>query len=225
MGVLQGIGRVLGGHGWRVADQAAAQAAQQLEYPAKLNLDGAEITLSLLEAADKDAMLTFARALPVHDMLFLRRDITEPEVVDAWLRDIADGYNTTVIATLEGEIVGYAGVNSDRMSWTRHVAELRVLVSESMRGKRLGRLLTEQAFAIARELGVKKMMAQMTTDQRAAISVFSRMGFQREARLRNQVMDRDSGMHDLQIMSLDVDEFQAKIDVMLLSAQSEFMGI
>ena len=63
------------------------------------------------------------------------------------------------------------------------------------------------------------------TDQGAAIKVFTRMGFQREARLRNQVMDRDSVLHDLQIMSLDVDEFQAKIDVMMLSAQSEFMGI
>jgi len=225
MGVLQSIGNVLGGHGWRVADQAAAQAAEQLEYPATLNLDGAEITLRKLEAGDKNAMLAFARTLSAHDMLFLRRDITEPEVIDAWLRDIEDGFNTTVIAVHDSQIVGYAGVNSDRLSWTRHVAELRVLVSASMRGKHLGRLLTEQAFALARDRGVKKMMAQMTTDQKAAIKVFSSMGFQREARLRNQVMDRDSGLHDLQIMSLDVDEFQAKIDVMLLSAQSEFMGI
>ena len=225
MGVLQSVGRALGGHGWKVADQAAAQAAQKLEYPAVLNLDGTEITLRLFEPGDKDAMVAFARAQPAHDLLFLRRDITRPEVVDAWLRDIADGFNTTVIATHDDAIVGYAGVNSDRMSWTRHIAELRVLVDSSMRTKRLGRLLVEQAFAIARERDVKKMIAQMTTDQEGAIRVFTRMGFQREARLRNQVMDRDSVLHDLQIMSLDVDEFQAKIDVMMLSAQSEFMGI
>ncbi|MXZ45910.1 MAG: GNAT family N-acetyltransferase [Chloroflexi bacterium] len=225
MGVLQSVGRALGGHGWKVADQAAAQAAQKLEYPAVLNLDGTEITLRLFESGDRDAMVTFARAQPVHDLLFLRRDITQPAVVSAWLQDIEEGFNTTVIATHDDAIVGYAGVNSDRMSWTRHVAELRVLVDASMRSKRLGRLLVEQAFAIARERDVKKMVAQMTTDQGGAIRVFTRMGFQREARLRNQVMDRDSVLHDLQIMSLDVDEFQAKIDVMMLSAQSEFMGI
>lgn len=225
MGVLQSVGRALGGHGWKVADQAAAQAAQKLEYPAVLNLDGTEITLRLFESGDRDAMVAFARAQPVHDLLFLRRDITQPAVVDAWLQDIEEGFNTTVIATHDEAIVGYAGVNSDRMSWTRHVAELRVLVDASMRSKRLGRLLVEQAFAIARERDVKKMVAQMTTDQGGAIRVFTRMGFQREARLRNQVMDRDSVLHDLQIMSLDVDEFQAKIDVMMLSAQSEFMGI
>ena len=122
------------------------------------------------------------------------------------------------------QLLGYASVASDRLSWTRHVAELRILIAPRMRGKRLGRLLTEQAFALAKERDVKKMMAQMTTDQEAAIKVFSRMGFQKEARLRNQVIDRDGGLHDLQIMSLDVEEFQAKIDVMLLSAQSEFLG-
>ena len=225
MGVLQTVGRALGGHGWKVADQAAAQAAQRLEYPAILNLDGTEITLRLFGPGDEDAMVTFARAQPVHDLLFLRRDITQPEVVVAWLKDVEDGFNTTVVATHDEAIVGYAGVNSDRMSWTRHIAELRVLVDSSMRTKRLGRLLVEQAFAMARDRDVKKMMAQMTIDQGAAIKVFTRMGFQREARLRNQVMDRDSVLHDLLIMSLDVDEFQAKIDVMMLSAQSEFMGI
>ena len=225
MGVFESIGKLLGGHGARVADQAAAQAAELLEYPAHLRLDDTEIVLRKLAQGDQEAMLAFARGLPAHDLLFLRRDITRPEVVDAWLEDVGDGFNDTVIALRGDEIVGYAGVNSDRMSWTRHIAELRVLVSASMRGHRLGRLLTEQAFALARERGVKKMMAQMTTDQEAAINVFGRMGFEREARLRNQVMDRDGNLHDLQIMSLDVEEFQAKIDVMLLSAQSEFMGI
>jgi L-amino acid N-acyltransferase YncA len=225
MGLLQQIGRMLGGDGWRVADQAAAQNAEPLELPAHITLDSTELTLRRFGAGDEQAMLTFARSLPPHDLLFLRRDITESEVVEAWVRDVIDGYYDTIIA-LEGErIVGYASVASDRMSWARHVAELRVLIAASMRGKHLGRLLTEQAFAIAKQRGVKKMLAQMTTDQIAATKVFERMGFHREARLRNQVMDRDGVLHDLQIMSLDVDEFQAKIDVMLLSAQSEFLGI
>ena len=42
--------------------------------------------------------------------------------------------------------------------------------------------------------------------------------FEREARLRNQLIDRDGQLHDLQIMSLDVDEFRAKVDLMAVSA-------
>ncbi len=221
MGVLQSIGRLFGG---QIADQVAAQSAEPLEYPATITFDDTTLTLRFLERGDKEAILQFAQELPPHDLLFLRRDITDPAAVDEWMRDIEDGYRATIVAAEGARIVGYASVASDRLSWTRHVAELRILISPRMRGKRLGRLLTEQAFALAKERDVKKMMAQMTTDQEAAIKVFSRMGFQKEARLRNQVIDRDGGLHDLQIMSLDVEEFQAKIDVMLLSAQSEFLG-
>ena len=222
MGLLQGLGRLFGG---QIADQVAAQSAEPLEYPAAIALDGETLTLRFLERGDREAMLDFARKLPAHDLLFLRRDITDPSNVDQWIEDIEEGYYTTIAAVRNDAIVGYTSVATDRLGWTRHVAELRVLISHEMRGKHLGRLLTEQAFAFAKQRGVKKMMAQMTTDQEAAIKVFSRMGFQREARLRNQVMDRDGALHDLQIMSLDVDEFQAKIDVMLLSAQNEFLGI
>ena len=222
MGLLQGLGRLFGG---QIADQVAAQSAEPLEYPSAISLDGVTLTLRFLERGDREAMLDFARQLPVHDLLFLRRDITEPATVDQWIDDIEEGYYTTIAAVRDDRIVGYTSVATDRLGWTRHVAELRVLISHEMRGKHLGRLLTEQAFALAKQRGVKKMMAQMTTDQEAAVKVFNRMGFQREARLRNQVMDRDGALHDLQIMSLDVDEFQAKIDVMLLSAQNEFLGI
>ncbi len=222
MGVLQSIGRLFGG---QIADHVAAQSAEPLEYPATITLDDTALELRFLERGDEQAMLEFAQRLPAHDLLFLRRDITDPDTVDEWIRDVEDGYRTTIVAAEGDRVVGYASVASDRLSWTRHVAELRILISPRMRGKRLGRLVTEQAFALAKERDVKKMMAQMTTDQEAAIKVFSRMGFQKEARLRNQVIDRDGGLHDLQIMSLDVEEFQAKIDVMLLSAQSEFLGI
>ena len=222
MGLLQGLGRLFGG---QIADQVAAQSAEPLDYPAAISLDGVTLTLRFLERGDRETMLDFARQLPIHDLLFLRRDITEPSNVDQWIEDIEDGYYTTIAAVRDDQIVGYTSVATDRLGWTRHVAELRVLISHEMRGKNLGRLLTEQAFALAKQRGVKKMMAQMTTDQEAAVKVFTRMGFQREARLRNQVMDRDGALHDLQIMSLDVDEFQAKIDVMLLSAQNEFLGI
>ena len=43
-------------------------------------------------------ILAFARALPEHDLLFLRRDITQPDQVDAWLRDTTAGNATTVLA-------------------------------------------------------------------------------------------------------------------------------
>jgi L-amino acid N-acyltransferase YncA len=225
MEILRTIGRLLGGHGWRLSEQLEAQGSGPLDYPATVTVGESTLTLRPLETGDKDTILTFARTLHPHDLLFLRRDITQPEIVDAWLENVASARYETVVAVGErGEVMGYATVASDGLSWTRHVAELRVLVAVEMRGQRLGRLLTEQAFGLAKRRGVRKMMAQMTTDQRAAIQVFKRMGFRPEAKLHNQVMDRDGLLHDLQIMSLDVDVFQAKVDMLLIASRTEIPG-
>ena len=100
------------------------------------------------------------------------------------------GAYSTLLAFLGDEVVGYATVATEGLAWTRHIAELRVLVAEEMRGKQLGRLLTQHAFGLARQRGLQKMVARMTTDQAAAIKVFGKLGFRKEAVLSSYVIDR-----------------------------------
>jgi RimJ/RimL family protein N-acetyltransferase len=223
MGLLAQISRLLLGPAAEIEAQAAAQRAQLLPLPMTMTIGDAEVILRRLERADRDAILEFARALAPHDLLFLRRDITQPDQVDSWIDEIEAGYSISVGAFDQQGLAGYSTVGRDRMTWTAHVAELRVLVAERGRGHGIGWLLTEQAFAIAREMGIRKMMAQMTTDQRAAVAVFRRMGFEAEAVLRNQVLDRDGVLHDLQIMSLDVDAFRAKVNLARASVESHML--
>ena len=219
--VTRFLQRMVLGPSWKLTEQAKAQPQEALPLPTVTAIEGATITLRLMSAADSAAMLKFAQSLPANDLLFLRRDITRPDQIEDWVRDINAGLVTTVLAVADGNIAGYATVASEGLSWTQHVRELRVMVSAAMRGKHLGRLLTEQAFAIARQQGAKKMLAQMTTDQRAAIAIFESMGFETEARLRNHVVDRDGHMHDLQIMSLDIDAFEAKIEIATTQSATE----
>jgi L-amino acid N-acyltransferase YncA len=178
-------------------------------YPARFELGGQPVTLRLMTAADREAVLAFARKLPEHDLLFLRRDITGPEAVDDWIHEIASGEIVTVLAEAGGEVVGYATVHRSTLRWMAHVAELRVMVAESMRGKGLGRLLTQEAFANALALGIEKMVAQMTLDQKGAIATFEGLGFRPEALLRDHVKDREGKTHDLLVLSHDVARFEA----------------
>jgi L-amino acid N-acyltransferase YncA len=201
-----------------VLDHADAQPAAPLALPTQIVLDDERLTLRYLEATDREAILAFAAELPTHDLLFLRRDITRPDQVDEWLREAATGQVVTILAIRGTEIVGYATVASEGLAWTRHVRELRVMVAAPLRGKKLGHVLTAGAFAVAREQGAKKMLAQMTVDQGGAIAVFKSLGFDQEARLRGQVIDREGKLHDLLIMSLNVDEFESKLQVALWSS-------
>ena len=200
---------------WQLVEQAEAQPREALSLPRTVTLQGVTLTLRSMTQSDGPLILQFGRSLPQHDLLFLRRDITQPGPVEAWLRDAAAGLSETVLAFRYGELVAYATVVSDGLDWTRHVRELRVMVAPSVRGIRLGRLLIEHAFAVAKQQGIRKMFAQMTTDQEAAMAVFASMGFEPEARLANHLMDREGQLHDLQLMSLDVDAFQAKLEAAL----------
>lgn len=170
--------------------------------------DGSAVMIRAMGEEDLGPVLQFARSLSDHDLLFLRRDITVPADIDAWLADIAIGRNFTQMAFQEDLLVGYASVSISHLHWKQHVAELRVLTSPLVRGKGLGRLLTNDAFRLAMDIGVEKMVAQMTPDQEAAIGVFYRLGFEQEARLRAEVRDRDGRKHDLLVLSLDVSSYQ-----------------
>jgi RimJ/RimL family protein N-acetyltransferase len=181
-------------------------------YPREVRLKDGPVTLRRLTASDRDAALAFARALPAHDLLFLRRDITRPEVIDLWLDGIARGRVISVVAERGGAVQGYSIVDRGELSWSPHVAELRVLVAAPMRGNGLGRVLTQEAFALALGLGIEKIIAQMTVDQKGARAVFEGMGFRPEALLRDHVKDRDGRKYDLLILSHDVAKFQAQME-------------
>jgi L-amino acid N-acyltransferase YncA len=180
-------------------------------YPETRVIGNRQVTLRHMTPADKQGLLAFARGLPEHDLLFLRRDITQEDAVDDWIRELETGEIATVLAVVGNEIVGYATIHRSMLRWTAHVAELRVMVAESMRGAGLGRVLTQEAFAIALSQGIEKMVAQMTLDQKGAIATFEGLGFRPEALLRDQVKDRQGNKHDLLMLSHEVARFEAQL--------------
>jgi len=179
-------------------------------YPREIAHSGRSFTLRHMEDSDKAGILAFARALPPTDLMFLRRDITHPRVVAAWLQNIADGSIVSLLAIEKGAIVGCATIVTDPLSWSKHVGELRILVSSEIRGAGLGRVLAQEAFALGLEQGLAKFVAQMTPDQQGALAMFSGLGFRPEALLRDHVKDREGTTHDIVILSHDVARAEAQ---------------
>ena len=187
---------------------------QALQLPRNVKLsDGSEIMLRLLTRLDREKFLQFTQSLPDHDLLFLRIDITDPDVIDVWLDNVDLERIITIVAEREGKILGYGSLHMANARWSEHVGELRVLIDGSLRGKGLGRALTEAIFAQALEHGIEKMVAQMTIDQKGAIATFEELGFKAEALLRDHVKDRNGEKHDLLVYSHDVRAFQSQMDV------------
>ena len=178
-----------------------SHTAPKHDFPMRFSLKGRSVVLRPLAGDDRARMIAFARALPEADLLFLERDITQPAEVDAWIKDALDGRLVTIVAWEDDAIVGYATFNCGNVRWTRHVAELRVVVAQSARGLGVGRLLLELAFEMVLDLAVTKVIARMTPEQTAALKLFERLGFVEEAVLKEHALDANGVNHDVLVLS------------------------
>ena len=183
-------------------------------YPRTIDCGGSAIEFHMMGPADEAAVLAFARKLPVHDLLFLPRNISEPKVLSAWIKEIERGNGDLVslLALHEGKVVGCGTIVRDRHSWSPHVGSIRMVVSSDVRGRGVGRALTQETFALALEAGLEKITAQMTVDQTNAIALFESMGFKGEALLRDHVRDTAGQKHDIVVLSHDVAKVQAQME-------------
>jgi L-amino acid N-acyltransferase YncA len=192
--------------GATVSEVKSAPRQVHRSYPQTVTLsDGRQVRLRLMvPGTDVYRLHAFATSLPKDDLQFLRVDITRLMVVIHWAQNIKAGLSVAVLAEDNGEVVGYASVHNDQVSWQRHLGELRIQVGQAYRGCGLGGLLGKEIFAIASDLGIEKIVAQMTADQRQAIALVERHGFKHEAVLHDFVIGRDGRKNDLVVMTCNV---------------------
>jgi GNAT superfamily N-acetyltransferase len=186
-------------------------------YPRRVTTDAGDIEFRLMAQADEAAVLDFAQKLPLHDLLFLPRNISEPKVLAAWIKEIERGAITSLLAVMAGRVVGCGTLVRDPLSWSPHVGEIRMVVSTDIRGQGVGRALSQETFALALGVGLEKLMVQMTVDQVGAIAIFEGLGFKAEALLRDHVRDLAGKKHDIVVLGHNVAQVRAQMEVYGLS--------
>ena len=181
-------------------------------YPRRASTPAGEVEFRVMAQPDEAAVLDFAQKLPVHDLLFLPRNISEPKVLAAWIKEIERGAITSLLAVLAGRVVGCGTIVRDPLSWSPHVGEIRMVVSLDVRGHGVGRALSQETFALALGSGLERLTVQMTVDQQAAIALFESLGFKAEALLRDHVRDVDGRKHDIVVLGHNVAQVRAQME-------------
>ena len=110
----------------------------------------------------------------------------------------------TILAWSGDEVVGCAAVVRDPLSWSGHVAELRVVLRRACAARAWDTQLTEEAFATALRAGAEKITARMTIDQKGAHRRVRGPGFLHRGGAARSGQDRDGRKHDMLILSHDV---------------------
>jgi len=181
-------------------------------YPRTSKTDAGDIEFRLMGRSDEAAVLSFAQRLPTHDLLFLPRNISQPKVLSAWIKEIERGDIVSLLAVKGGTVVGCGTLVRDPYSWSPHVGEIRMVISQDVRGQGVGKALSQETFALALCAGLEKISVQMTVDQQAAIALFESLGFKAEALLRDHVKDIAGKKHDIVVLGHNVAQVQGQLE-------------
>ena len=175
------------------------------EYPKEITLkDGSSVTLRPMVEDDEAGLLEFFTGLSKADRLYLRHDVSNPEVIKSWAQNVDYERVLPILAIADGKVVGDATLHRNPFSWMRHVGSIRIVVEKEFREKGLARIMAAEVFQNALAAKLEKLVAEMLADQQDARRVFSRLGFKEEAILKDHVLDADDVKHDLLIMTNDV---------------------
>ena len=164
-----------------------------------------EVHFHLMDQSDesklREAIGQFASSLPSSDLVFLRMDITQPEAVDEWVENVRRERTLTVLAELNGEIIGYGNLHMSTLQWTSHIGEIRILVSGKHRSLGVGKELVQDLIEIAEDKGLARVVAHIAATQPRVRMMFESLEFEPEALLTDWLKDHSGQVHDLIIMS------------------------
>ena len=174
-------------------------------YPKTLKLkDGRTVTLRPLQRHDADKLGTFFSALPDEDRMFLRHDVSDPDLVRQWTEKLDFGHIVPLVALDGDTIVGDGTLHIDAHEWMQHVAQIRLVTARTHRHKGLGALIARELVALAADRDIEKLQAHVTEDNLGAIKMFQAVGFNTVAVLKDMVKDQTGRKRNLAIMDNDV---------------------
>ena len=182
-------------------------------YPKTVALkDKREIVLRPLASDDFDRLHAFFVGLPTEDRLFLRDDVTDPQLVKKWTDRIDLDRVIPLVALDDDKIVADGTLHMDAHGWARHVGHLRLVTGRSHRRQGLGALIVRELVAIAAEKQLEKLQAYIVEDDAGSLKMLEAAGFQKHAVLKDMVRDQNGKTHDLLEMINDVSNLSHIMD-------------
>lgn len=150
--------------------------------------------------ADVDTLLALFDTLPERDRSFLEHRLDRETIArwgadgdsaKRWLID-AGGQAHAYVAVIPGE------------GWSKHVGELRLVVTGDQRRRGLGRMLARHGLIEGMAIGLSKITVAVDAERPGDIEMFASIGFRAEALLEDHIRDSTGATHDLAVLCHDV---------------------
>ena len=160
--------------------------------------DGSEVTLRLLTPEDTDKLYEFfLHNIKEEDLLLFKDNVRDYNLIRSWCENINLDRTVPVVAeTPKGNIIGVGTLHLRNHGWAKRVGKIRVSICAWCRGKGLGKAIIEKLLDIAREKGLRAIMAEVVSPQEVALSTLRKEDFEEQAVIENISRDhRGNPLH------------------------------
>lgn len=167
--------------------------------------DDCEVLIREMTREDLAGSLAFFESLSEEDRAYLRRDIRKREVLERRIREVESGSAIRLVAVASDQIVADGSLELSGEEWKEHVGELRLIIARPYRRKGLGTRVARELFLLASSAKLEEIVVRMMRPQKAARSIFRKLGFRQEVVLPEYVKDRGGTKQDLILMRCDLE--------------------
>lgn len=173
------------------------------QYPKEVILkDGTGVTIRPARGEDEEDVFEMFQRFSEEDRWFLDDDISDRDVINAWIKDPNPEKVIPIVAQLENRIIALGLLKQKYHGSKSHIGKIVISVDPIFRENRLGTWILLELINLAMERGVEILLMSLVRDRDAlVIRGIKSLDFVEEARFRDYVRAKDGQTHDLVIMT------------------------
>ncbi len=161
--------------------------------------DSREVTLRLLSPSDKNSLLSMVLDLSEDALMWSSPPYDEVKV-DRWMTGADSGLS--VVAIHGDRLVGIAAIYHRPRPRERGIGGMMIYIHQDFHGVGLGTAMTENLLVLAKKRGLHRIGLEVVEDNKAAVQLYKKFGFEIEGVLRDAYYGADKMYHNSLAMGL-----------------------
>ncbi len=162
---------------------------------------GVRVLLRPLTPDDAGGLVELFTSATSQDVTYLRRDVTDKELVASWAEKVDLLRVFPLIALVNGRIVGDASLHFGS-GYRRHLCWIRIFLSPDCRRQGIGALMLSNLISIARRLGMHQIIAEVVSTQVQMMKALESLNFEKEYRHRDYSITPNGETLDMHVYVL-----------------------
>lgn len=159
--------------------------------------DGRKITIRSLTVEDKENLFEMFSSMSRNALKWSMAPYTK-EVIGRWINNIEN--LIPLVAEHDQRLVGYASIYKFTHPRRKGNGDMLIYLHQGFHGVGLGTAMTELLLKLGRKHGVHKITIYVVADNKVAVHLYEKFGFEIEGNMKDSFYGTDEEYHDMLVM-------------------------